>query len=141
MLAFLLAAAMTGNLQAETTAISSTPDHEAHLEEARRLGVDPLDLAASKKRSGQWTMQQYIAFSKFNRASQEAEAKEREIRIAKKEAESLEATKRIVTAMKSLDAQGRMSPKAVADLNWLFNNGSEEEKELIRRELGKYLKP
>jgi len=124
------------------------PEFEAWIAEAEKGNKDPVDFVQEMRQAGTVTFAQSRLFNRYvlaridaRNAKLDAEAKEREIRIAQKDAQLLEQTKRILAAMKSLDAQGRMSPKAVADLNWLFNNGSEEERALIRRELGKYLKP
>jgi hypothetical protein len=124
------------------------PEFEAWIAEAEKGNKDPVDWALEKGKGEDWAskLDAYLVKRQLARtgariARLDAEAKEREARIAQMEAQSLAATKGILAAMKSLDAQGRFGPKAVADLNWLFNNGSEEVTALIRGELGKYLKP
>ena len=143
-------------------AFEPSPEFEAWIAEAEKVKKDPVDFALERGRGEDWAskLDVYLVKRKLARsdgelarakaegakldaelAQKKAEGARLDAALAQKNAEIAAATKGIVAAMKSLDAQGRMGPKAVADLNWLFNNGSEEEKALIRRELGKYLKP
>ncbi len=60
--------------------------------------------------------------------------------LAQKNAELLKATKRILAAMNSLDAKAAWAPKPWP-LEHVVQRSTEEVRELIRLELGKYLKP
>ncbi len=110
------------------------PEFEAWIAEAEKGSKDPVDLVQEMRQAGKVSFAQSREFNRYVLARTVGE-------LAQKKAQSLAATKGILAAMKSLDAQGRFGPKAVADLNWLFDHGTEEERALIRRELGKYLKP
>lgn len=146
-IALSLVCAMGGAL-GQGVGFQSVPEFEAWIAEAERGNKDPVDWALDRGKGEDWAskLDAYLVKRKLARpdgelARAKAEGARLDAELAQKNAELAAATKGIVAAMKSLDAQGRMGPKAVADLNWLFNNSSEEERALIRRELGKYLKP
>jgi hypothetical protein len=80
---------------AQTPAAYLNLEHEAHVEEAKKLGTDPLDLARSKTKNGVWTIHQYISFSKFNREKQDAELAQRVAKNAKLDAELKESTDKL----------------------------------------------
>jgi len=156
---FVYAAASAG---AQIVPFQQVPEFETWIQESDKSKKDPVDLALEKGKDEDWAsrLDAYLVKRKLARidariAKLDAEAKEREVRIAQKEADAkkvkdeiakidaqlLENTKRILAAMKTLEAQGRLSSNAVDDLNRMANSSSAEVRDLVRREFGKYLKP
>jgi hypothetical protein len=156
---FVYAAASTS---AQVVTFQHVPEFEKWIQEADKSKKDPVDLALEKGKGEDWAsrLDAYMVKRKLapiaaENAKLDAEAKEREVRIAKLDAEAKESeariakkvaellkqTKVVLAAMKTLEAQGRLGPDAVADLNKMANNDLEEVRVLVRREFGKYLKP
>lgn len=133
---------------AQIVPFEQVPEFEAWIQEADKSKMDSIDFVQAMRAAGSATFAQSRSFNKYVLARIDAriakldvEAKEREVRIAKLDAELLKQTKVVLAAMKTLEAQGRLGPDAVADLNKMANNDLEEVRVLVRREFGKYLKP
>lgn len=129
-IALSLVFAMGGAL-AQGSTFQPVPEFEAWIAEAEKGNKDPVDLVQEMRQAGKVSFAQSREFNRYvlartdgELARAKAEGAKLDAELAQKNAELAAATKGIVAAMNSLDAQGRMGPKAVAELNWLFNNGS-----------------
>jgi hypothetical protein len=156
--ALCMSCAMVGTM-AQTTTFKVNPEFEALIDEAERLNVDPLVLAARRKLPEQITisLSEYmdakikaevaeiraeLAKAEAYVAQQKIEAKELDAKSKELDAKLLHNIKLILTSMKTLEAQGRLDAKAITDLNGMASNPvlPDEAKALVRREFGKYLK-
>lgn len=142
-----LVGAMGGAL-GQGAAFEQSPEFEAWIAEAEKVKKDPVDFALEKGRGEDWAsrLDVYLVKRKLARpdgelARAKAEGAKLDADLAQKKAELMEKTKIILTAMKSLESQGRLGPDAVADLNKMAQSHVPEVRDLVRREFGKYLKP
>jgi hypothetical protein len=130
-----------GGALGQGVGFQSVSEFEAWIAEAEKGNKDPVDWALDKGKGEDWAskLDAYLVKRKLARADGElARAKADGARL---DAALMEKTKTILAAMKTLEAQGRLGPDAVADLNKMAQSHVPEVRELIRREFGKYLKP
>jgi hypothetical protein len=161
--------ATAGVNNALAQALPSNPEYDRIIVEAQKQGKDPVDYAMEKWKSEDWAskLDAYIVKKAVMAKKEEwkkidivndgkreewkkidvvndgkrEEWKKIDVVNDGKRGELIKQTKIIITAMKSMESQGRFGPKQIEDINSMYeNSGSTEVKDLIKSTFWKYLK-